>query len=86
MSECLGAAPVVGNPNVPGQGPGTGLWRGSCKGSGEGGGGGDEKKKKTLFFSFFFRPPPPEVRPTYPAGPADRTDLVDRSQPIGSAT
>ena len=60
MSKCLGAAPV-GSPCVPGQGPGTGLWRGSCRGSGEG--GGDEKNKKSVFF-FFFASPPPKVRPT----------------------
>ena len=72
MSECLGAAPAGRNPSVPGQGPGTGLWRGSCKGSGNGG-------------PFFFPPPPAQgltdlagrsksiLTIPDPVGPADRT-------------
>ena len=93
MSKWLGAAPV-GSPCVPGQGPGTGLWKGSCRGSGEGGG---RKKKKKLYF--YFRVPPPQGSTDLagrsksiltipdPAGPADRTDPADQPiDPSQSAT
>ena len=93
MSKCLGAAPV-GSPCVPGQGPGTGLWRGSCRGSGEGGG---QKKKHDFFFLYFFFRAPPQGSTDLagrsksiltipdPAGPADRTDPADQPIDLGQS-